>query len=154
MNEDDFAEVAGPILFLAQRARLAALRKAANVIPISRETEAELDQLLAQTESITQMLLMPSLADEVDYFDDLFDDELIALCAALRVNLVAWVNQPQVLMRFRNPDAVLSRWLEIWSEYDSVSAGQSFTPVMSQQVATIESAIRTAFEAYMKKMLG
>lgn len=153
MNEDDIAEVAGPVLFLAQRARLAALRKAAEIVPISSETEAELDQLLKETESITRMLVMPTSVDEVEYFDDLFDDDLISLCATLRVNLVAWVNQPQVLMRFRNPNALLTRWLEIWSECDTVGAGQSFTPVFAQQVEAIESAIRIAFDTHMKNTL-
>jgi hypothetical protein len=151
LNEDDIIEAAGPILFLAQRARLAALRKAAETIPISQETEAELERLLGETESLTQMLLMPTNTDEVEYLDDLFDDELIDLCAALRVNLVAWVNQPQILIRFRDPDAVLSRWLESRSEYELKSDGEGVTPVMSKQVAVIESAIRSAFDAYMTK---
>ncbi len=150
MNEDDIIEAAGPVLFLAQRARLAALRKAAETIPISPETEAELDQLLRETEPLTEMLLMPRNAEEVEYFDDLFDDELIDLCAALRVNLVAWVNQPQILVRFRDPDAVLSRWLEFRNDYELKGASEGPTPVISQQVATIESAIRSAFNAYMK----
>lgn len=150
MNEDDIIEAAGPVLFLAQRARLAALRKAAETIPISPETEAELDQLLRETEPLTEMLLMPRNTEEVEYFDDLFDDELIDLCAALRVNLVAWVNQPQILVRFRDPDAVLSRWLEFRNDYELKSASEGPTPVISQQVATIESAIRSAFNAYMK----
>ena len=151
LNEDDIIEAAGPILFLAQRARLAALRKAAETIPISQETEAELERLLGETEPLTQMLLMPRNTGEVEYFDDLFDDELIGLCAALRVNLVAWVNQPQVLIRFRDPDAVLSRWLESRSQYELKNDREGVTPVMSKQVAAIETAIRSAFDVYMTK---
>lgn len=149
-NEDDVIEAAGPILFLIQRARLAALRKAAETIPISQETEDELEKLLRETEPLTQTLLMPPNTNDVEYFDDLFDEELIALCVTLRVNLVAWVNQPQVLMRFRNPDALLTRWLEIQSALDIPTLGDAITPVMSQQIATIEAAIRSAFEAHMK----
>ena len=151
LNEDDIIEAAGPILFLAQRARLAALRKAAETIPISQETEAELERLLGETEPLTQMLLMPRNTGEVEYFDDLFDDKLIDLCAALRVNLVAWVNQPQVLIRFRDPDAVLSRWLESRSQYELKNDREGVTPVMSKQVAAIETAIRSAFDVYMTK---
>ena len=151
LNEDDIIEAAGPILFLAQRARLAALRKAAETIPISQETEAELERLLVETEPLTQVLLMPRNTEEVEYFDDLFDDELIDLCAALRVNLVAWVNQPEVLIRFRDPDAVLSRWLESRSQYELKNDREGVTPVMSKQVAAIETAIRCAFDAYITK---
>lgn len=151
LNEDDIIEAAGPILFLAQRARLAALRKAAETIPISQATEAELERLLVETEPLTEMLLMPPNTDGVEYLDDLFDDKLIDLCAALRVNLVAWVNQPQVLIRFRDPDAVLSRWLESRSEYELKNDREGVTPVMSKQVAAIETAIRLAFDAYITK---
>jgi hypothetical protein len=94
---------------------------------------------------------MPRNTGEVEYFDDLFDDELIDLCAALRVNLVAWVNQPQVLIRFRDPDAVLSRWLESRSQYELKNDREGVTPVMSKQVAAIETAIRSAFDVYMTK---
>lgn len=147
LSQDEIAEAAGPILFLAQRARLAVLRAAAEHIPISQETEADLDRLLAETESTTQALLMQSRTPDVEYFDDLFDDDFLDLCSTLRVNLVAWINQPQILLRFRDPDAILSRWMESRADNDAIGAEDNTSPVFSQQVATVEAAIRAAFSA-------
>ena len=146
LSQDEIAEAAGPILFLAQRARLAALRAAAEHIPISQETEADLDRLLAETEGTTQALLMQSRTPDVEYFDDLFDDDFLDLCSTLRVNLVAGINQPQIWLRFRDPDAILSRWMESRADNDAI-AEDNTTPVFSQQVATVEAAVRAAFSA-------
>ena len=148
LSPDEIAEAAGPVLFLAQRARLAALRAAAEYIPISEETQTDLDRLLAETENTTRMLLMQSRPPDVEYFDDLFDDDFLELCNTLRVNLIAWINQPQILLRFRDPDATLSRWMESRSNNDLIDAGENVTPVFSQQVATVEAAIRAAFTTF------
>ena len=108
-DNDEFARNAAPIRFLAQRANLGLMRNAIDLVNVSDEARERLDRILAETEALTQMFLLRRPLPEGEWLDEVFDDEFLELCKTMRVNLLAWLNQPQILLRLRDPDAILAR---------------------------------------------
>lgn len=157
-NEDAMAEIAVPIVFLSLRARLVQIRSAVDHVAISDETLDELDRLLAETEDATKSLLGGASLPDGDYIDEVFDDEFLELCKETRVNLLAWINQPKILLRLKDPDAILLRFASIM-EADlgtDPAGGQkpiSTTGSFADMVSEMETAINKTFERLLKNQM-
>jgi hypothetical protein len=106
----------------------------------------EIDPLLAETEAATRTLLLKTPMPDDEYLDPIFDEEFLALCQLMGVNVLAWVNQPQILARLRDPDAILSRWVATaaWNA-DGVDAAAESTISYSESIAEVKRAIHALF---------
>ena len=145
-NDDEMTEIAAPITFLVLRANLAQLRRAADHIAVSNATREGLDALLAETEGATRTLLMRTELPAEGDIDAIFDDEFLELAKVMRVDLFAWISQPEVAWRLGDADAILSRWVDVLGaddggEQEPMRAAAPF----AERVAEMESSIRATF---------
>lgn len=141
-DNDEFAKNAAPIRFLAQRANLAQMRNAIDLVSVSDEARERLDRILEETEALTQMFLLRTPLPEGEWLDEVFDDEFLELCKTMRVNLLAWINQPQILLRLRDPDAILLRFDDVSARsrefaQDLMSSTASFSERVDEMVSQL-----------------
>ncbi len=101
-----------PITFLVLRSQLAEMRDWARTHAMPPESVAMLDAILSETEETTMALLFAAELPEGD-IDGVFDDEMLEVCAAMGIDLPAWIGKPEVLLRLRDPDRIIAGWLEI-----------------------------------------
>ena len=145
-NDDEMAEIAAPITFLVLRANLCQLRRAADHVAVSAATREALDSLLAETEAATRTLLMRTELPAEGDIDAIFDDEFLELAKAMRVDLFAWISQPEVAWRLGDPDAILSRWVDVLGADDGLDDGSAVKySSFPERAAALESAIYEAF---------
>ena len=145
-GEQDFADLALLETFLARRLRLATMRRAADKLAVSDEVRESLDESLAETEEVTRALLTRTKLPDAAPMDDLFDDEFLLLCLELRIELVAWINQPAVLIRLEDPDAILRRYANLANAYDIDAAGKDASTDFAQAVTEMERKLRETFD--------
>lgn len=150
-DDDEMAEIAAPITFLVLRANLARLRRAADQVEVSAATRGTLDALLAETEHATQELLMRQGLPAEGDIDEIFDEEFLEICKAMRVDLFAWVGQPQVLWRLGDPDGLLARWVEVLGHDDGLAREDLVTTAsFAQRMAEMEGAINATFAVLIR----
>ena len=145
-DDNEMTEIAAPITFLVLRGNLAQLRRAADHVAVSNATRGGLDALLAETEGATRTLLLRTELPAEGDIDGVFDDEFLELCKTMRVDLFAWVNQPELAWRLGDADAILSRWVDVLAsddglEHEPMRAAAPF----AERVAEMESSIRATF---------
>ena len=147
MIDEEMAEIAAPIMFLHHRLRLVTMWRAAQELSVSNEVRSQLDKMLADTEEATQTLLLRTPLPDDDFIDEVFDDEFLSLCLDMRVDLLSWLNQPEMLLRLEHPDAILLRYANIAAasgyEADAINSSASF----AQEVFEMENKINATFEA-------
>ena len=150
-NDDEMTEIAAPVTFLVLRANLCQLRRAADHIQISDATLEALEALLAETEAATRTLLLRTELPSEGDIDAVFDDEFLELAKAMRVDLFAWISQPEVAWRIGDPDAILSRWVDVLGadEGGEQEPMRAAAP-LAERVAEMESSIRATFAILVK----
>ena len=141
-DNEELAKNAAPIRFLVQRANLGQMRNAIELVSVSDEVRERLDRILEETEALTQMFLLRTPLPEGGWLDDVFDDEFLELCQTMRVNLLAWLNQPQILLRLRDPDAILARSENVSARsaefaLDLISSTASFSERVDEMVCDL-----------------
>lgn len=144
-EDNQFTAIEAPLTFLALRGSLVSQRRVAEQLGLT-DLLGEIDPLLAETEAATRTLLLKTPMPDDEYLDPIFDEEFLTLCQLMGVNVLAWVNQPQILARLRDPDAILSRWVATaeWNA-DGVDAAAESTISYSESIAEIKDAIHTLF---------
>lgn len=140
------AEIAAPIMFLHHRLRLVNMWRAAQELPVSDEVRDKLDKMLADTEEATQTLLLRTPLPDGDFIDEVFDDEFLSLCLDMRVDLLSWLNQPQMLLRLEHPDAILLRYANIAAASGYEADAINSTAAFSEKVTEMENLINATFE--------
>lgn len=146
-NSDEIDAIIAPLRFLTLRANLSLMREMAEEVDIPIETLEELDRLLEKTNSATETLLLRTPMPDDDWLDEIFDDEFLMLCKAMRVNLLAWINQPQILLRLRDPDSVLSRFAGILEDMDDLNwTSTSTTASFVERVDELVRAINVTYQ--------
>lgn len=144
--DDEMAEIAAPIVFLNHRLRLAHMCRAAQEVSVSNEARAGLDRMLAVTEEATRTLLLRTPLPDGDFIDDVFDDEFLTLCLDMKVDLLPWINQPQMLLRLEYPDAILLRFVNIAASLDREADAINSSAAFSEKVEEMEKLINATFE--------
>jgi hypothetical protein len=139
-----YAAIEAPLTFLTLRASLVSQRRLADKIRIPDASVLEIDQLLEETEDATRTLLLRTPLPDDEYLDAIFDDEFLSLCNIMGVNVLAWVNQPQILVRLHDADRLLSRWVAIAGE-DGETPDEISTASYSESVAETKEAIHVLF---------
>ena len=140
-DDKTLAAITAPVTFLSVRASLVSERRAAERLQVPDETLREVDQLLAETEEATCTLLLRRPLPEDGYLDPIFDDEFLELCRMMGVNVIAWVNQPQILVHLRDPDAILSRWVALpeSDDFGTATTVSSWVDTVAEMEQTIEA---------------
>jgi hypothetical protein len=145
-DNNEYAAIEAPLTFLALRGSLVSHRTTAERLGLTSLLH-EIDQLLEETEAVTRILLLRTPMPDDEYLDPIFDDEFLALCHLMGVNVLAWVNQPQILARLRDPDAILTRWVTgtAW-DVDNGGVSPDSTGSYSEQVGNVKEAIHVLFQ--------
>ena len=141
-DNDEIAKIVAPIRFLTLRANLGQMRNAIDLVSVSDEVRERLDRILEETEALTQMFLLRTPLPEGEWLDEVFDDEFLELCTTMRVNLLAWLNQPQILLRLRDPDAILARSGDVSARsaefaLDLISSTASFSERVDEMICDL-----------------
>jgi hypothetical protein len=145
-NDNDYEAITAPVTFLALRGSLVSHRQVADQLGLV-ELCQEIDLLLRETEDITRTLLLRTPLPDDEYLDPIFDDEFLTLCRLMGVNLLAWVNQPQILARLRDPDAILARWVTDTSlDASGVDTPRRTTTSYPDQVGEVKESIYVLFK--------
>ncbi len=145
-DEEELAEMAAPVVFLFQRRDLAVMRTAADEVRAADELKEAIDDTLAATEEVTRDFLLRPWKFEMDYLDEVFTDEFLELCVEMRVDLISWLNQPEILMRLEHPDAILLRYADIAAAMEGDGGLKGSSVAFSEKVTEMENALNATFE--------
>lgn len=147
---DNLAELIAPEIFLIRRLKLVNMRRAADSISVSDEWRNSLDELLDETEEAARTVLLETQLPSGSFIDEIFDDDLLTRCLELRIDLVAWISQPTILVRLSDPDAILRRYTNLANAYgvdtEDITSAVSFRDAASD----MEQKLRDTYEILKK----
>ena len=152
-DKEELAEIAASLYFLSHRETMARLLTAAVAAQLTGEIRDSLDRILTESEDVTRDLLLRPWKYEMDYLDEVFDDEFLDLCLIMRVDLMSWIRQPEMLMRLVHPDDILMRYANIATAAEADFSDMGSSATFSEKVAETEKAMNASFEILKRRGL-